>query len=1097
MTSMAVWDFSQAHNLNTILTANSYSFRGFLEKLYGEESLVSSEINSLFGQAKKLFQINSIQEAFDYLESRISDELAALFPLITSNLYLSQEQVNEIKSTLDKNLNNIYPTSNNNGLNECVALYLQGLFDLNFDQSFEYNYKGIFNICGSAVPILKGKIYLYEHTNFQDELDYKDRVLFAIICYEAIADFKASAINANIFRNGFHSELGNILCHNTDLLGIHDGRYYNYMRIMLDHRATNIQSRHICETTVHNLFYTLNTKTLEQAVKEDLSLDVAVEFNNRFSLLIEALLITKLSLSATGVDNYTPISQQYLNRLFKDFLYIQSLMPKYLSEIQITALRRHYIDAVYMILRNTLHAVIYRGITLDSIELENYSIAKHVGGMINEEYGEENKYVHLLYCMNELSQAVDNPTKLTTLNDHFYWFNIPQINKNKSAFNAYEKASKAGSISAKMGLSLSYYTNNQNTAVNKGKSANIELEMMKLNAPLLAFGVSIDMDFVLSGKSELPGITKDLVTDYIIQKLEKFDFSRPDMLLLHRKAYKEKIMHSMVEQQVDFSDEDALDDISKKQSATYLQDFINKHPFVKNMMLLFFQATEVTAIWSIAAQSDCLYSASYLFDDSNIQDISVFPFEFSDLINPDLNGYLLNPANWNLYGFNTENLTYLKDTIGSAVADKFYTACEDALETFTEYEAHIGEIIKSGKLPTIEQVGIFINLYICTMHLTKSLVKLPYTGNKTTHKKLTETFHKFWIEHSAMDWTTTGHTRLSDLFHSRTSNHMISRLINQFAEIRKRPELENILTSPSLAIKWSDSISEFLPNYDSPLGITFALYMQWCTKTFEAACKLDNHLDSNSTRFWVHWLYAQMYLHSSCYYDVEQQIQQKNMSRGEIQQKVLGMNQHKNFVLTLRRFMKNAIPLDECVIQFKRFLKRGSICAAEVYHAIRNGEMSGQQEFLPRNTSLMLRAATSLAQTESMQTISPTNRSVIAPYMMLILLMRHNENDALETREYLLSRLVEYKDAMALVFNVYYAYHNENKVSCTGHTLQEAVVLVREHAVAHRSTIQLLGMNIDDLTIKFPQSKMKFKVSEITPQQWLDAFGQSVEYFKI
>ncbi|MCP0917791.1 hypothetical protein MUB04_14745 [Acinetobacter indicus] len=1100
MTSMAIWDFNQHANLHTATKPQAFSFRDFLVKEYGTEKQVSSEVKSLFNQAKKIFNIHSIEDAIDYLDSRVGNDLKELFPLLTGKLFLTQDDIDKIKLTLDRNLTEIYSSvPGNKGINECLSLYLRGLYQLNFDTTYEYVYKGLFNIIGSVVPILKGKIIPFDDTLFQDELDYQDRVLFSIILYETIVKIKASANNSRIFKNGFSTELGNILCHNANLFGIAgDHLYYNYVRILLDHRRGCSQSRHVCDSVDHNLFYTLNTKTLEQAAQEHSDIDTGVEFDKYFAQLLEGLCVLKLSASVTGIDNSHQIARQYVYRLYKDFLYIQTLMPKHLPEMQLKALRRSYIDAIYLTLRNVLHEVVFRAVLIENLEIILYEVATHLEDMILEEYGEQNKYAHLIFTMKELGKAVENPIKSAKLNDHFYWFNTPYILTNTTALAAYEVAANAGSLSAKTCLSICYYLDNKNTAANKAKAAAIELELMELNAPILSLGVSFDLNEVLSGKSDLPGITKESVTKYLLKKQEEGDFSRPHMLVHYRNFHKSQIIEALAEK---FQSADNIDlySATSEQSIEYFTVFADKFPFVKNTMMLIEYATETTAIWSMAAESGCVLSAYYLMEDSEKKEISVFPFELEDLINPDQEGFLLNPANWNRYGLNTKQMNYIKDSISLSVINKLYDSCEDAIDLFEKYESYIGEIIKAGKLPNIVQVGIFINLYMCLLHMTYNLIALPFTGNKIRHKDLSETIHKFWLDRSAMDWSVIGHTRLVDLFKTRNVNNMLKRLVSAFADTRKQHQLENILVAPGLATRWADSIVELLPEYDSTVGIVFAQYMQWCTQTIQSACKTENHLDTATTRLWTSWVYSLIFLHSHGYYDVEQQIQKNNMSREAIQSKTVGMNQHKKFVNSIRRLMKNTIPLNECVEEFKHILCRGSVGAAEIYHAMMNTDMPGRKEFFPHNTAYLLRAAASIAQTESVQFISPSTRSVIGPYMMLILLMRNNEGneETLETREFLLDSLVRYKDAMGLIYNVYSAYHSEDKISSTGHTLEEAVALAREHAIAHRHIIQLLGVKLDDLTIKFPQAKVKFKLSEITPAQWLEAFTYSTDYFNI
>lgn len=1098
MTSMAIWDFGQPKNQHIALKPKPFSFREFLKRQYGVENEVSSEVKSLFGQAKAMFDIGSIEEAFDYLETRIDDELVELFPLITGSLYLTLEQREKIEEVIDTNLISTYPVSSNTGLNECLALYLRGLYELNFDTSYECVFKGIYNICGSVVPFINGKITPVESTTFQDELDYQDRVLFSIIIHEFVANLKASAINSRLFKSGIYTELGNPLCHNLDMLGMaKEGAIYNYMRIVLDYRNAHTQSRFISDSLDYNLFYTQNTKTLEQASLDDASINVGDLFDHHYNLIMESLTIIKLSQSITGIDNALHIFQHYACHLYKNFLYIQSLMPKFLAEMQYTALRRHYIDAMALVLRNIMQEVIYLNATLDHIEIVFYEIAKHLESMVLAEYGEQNKYCHILYCFNELGKAVDNPIHRTNLKEYFHWFNVNHIQANKTLFNTYETAAKAGSLSAKLGLTLSYSMSNKNTAVSKAKAVALEAELMETSAPLLSFGVSFDLNAVFSGKLEFPGINKDTSVTYINKKIHAYDFSRPDMVVRYRN-FKHELMVDEVEEKLEADSSLDVEEFTGQQAIDYLNNFANEFPFVKNTMALLERATESTAIWLIAAECGCPLSAYYLFDNIPGVGINAFPFEFKDLINPDLQGYLLNPANWNRYGVDMQRMDFIKHKIDKSVCDKFYESCEHSMEVFEEYEHYIGQIIKSGNLPSIEQVGIFINLYMCLMHLARNLSLMNIIIDKARHKELSVTFHKFWIDHSVMDWNAVSHTRLTDVFNTRSSNQMLNRMINMFIESRQRPELDNILALPALAIKWCDSLAEFLPNFDTPLGIVCTQYLQWSTQTIQAACKADNHLDSNSSRLWTNMLYSLIFLHSHVYFDVEQQLQKKNMSREDIQNKTMGINQHKKFVHNMRRILKNTLTLDECLDEFKRILCRGSIGAAEVFHSILNSEMAGKEEFFPHNTAIMLRAASTIAQTETVQFISPNVRSSIAPYMMLILIMRlsEGEEETLETRKYLLDCLVRYKDAMGLVFNVYDAYHSETKVASTGYAFEDAVALVREHAVAHRHIIQLLGVKLDDLTIKFPQAKLKFKLSEITPEQWLEALTQSDEYFK-
>lgn len=1098
MTSLAIWDFRQPKNLNIATTNRSFTFRDFLAKQYGERGYVSGEVKSLFEQAKKMFNINSIDEAFDYLESRASDELKGLFPLITRSIFLTQNQVDEIKLIIDGYLIEVYPKSRNNGINECLALYMLGLYELNFDTTLEYIYKGLFNIAGSVVPFLNGKIQPTESQEFEDELDYKDRVLFSIIIHEVVTNLKVSANNSRIFKSGFSSELGNVLCHSTELFGIASrNEYYNYMRILLDPPSAHIQSQYIGDSLDFNMFYTLNTKSLEQAANDDSTIDIAEQFDKYFKQILENLCTAKLSVSVTGIDSAVNVTRQFLCKLYKDFLYIQSLMQKYLPEIQLKALRRQYIDVAYLILRNTLQEVIYRTMKLEHIEIVLYEIASHLETLVLEEYGAQNKYNHLLFCFKELDSAVNDPTKYSKLQDHFYWFMTPNILNNKNALLAFETAANAGSISAKMNLSLCYYMNNKNTAVYKAKAAKSELELMELGAPTLSLGVSLDVDEALYDNADLPGFNKDIAMEYLLKKQDNYDFSRPDMIVHTRDFYKKKILDE-IDEKVRTGESVDVEEMSSEKALVYFINFANKFPFVKNTMKMVSFGTEITAVWSIAAESGCSLSSYYLLADSEGVDISPFPFEFEDLTNPDLTGYLLNPSNWNRYGLIVDQMEYVKGSIGQTVINQTYDSCDRAMEVFSKYENHIGEILQSGKLPSIEQVGIFINMYMCLMSLAHFIVMLPYTGNKVRHKELSENLHKFLVDRSVLDWRVIGHTRLADIFTSRTGSNTLKRMVDMFAESRFRPNIDNILALPSLSVKWSDSLSDYMPKYDSPLGVVFAQYIQWCTQTLQAACKVDNHLDSTTSRLWSTWIYSLTFLHANCFYDVEHHIVKANMSREHIPHKTLGMNQHKKFVETLRRFMKNTIPLNVCIEELTYLIKRGSVGAAEIYHAMLHSALPGRRDYFPHNTALLIRAASSIAQTESIQFITPNVRSVMAPYMMLVLLLRHSEGQVatLETREFILNSLVRHKDAMGLVFNAYSAYHSENKISSTGHTLEQAVALVRENATAHRHIIQLLGVKLDDLTIKFPQAKMKYKLSEITPHQWLDAFVRSGEYFK-
>lgn len=1099
MSVLPVWNFEKGKTFDLILKPEKLDFHEFLTEQFSTVGSILADSETLINIAIERYSFTEGMAGIaSYLNDILHPELKDIFTNVSTRLYVDLELINEIDKTLTKYIYADEP--NKGGLNQCVALFLKGLLEYSFYNGSEYLFRGMFYISGAILPFFKGQIPEFSETAFGNEQDYKERVLFSVLMNKYVQYIRRSTIAAKTFSVGYLTELDNVLNKSTDFLGVNGAEKlrFNSMRLIMRRDRVQDALSYLNEFVTFNPRYTIAKKTLEELGKEYSSVDIEKEFDKTFTRLISGIILNDLLYCGTGLSNQEDTQTELVIMVVKDYQFIASLLSKYCPEKQIESVNEYLINTVYTILRDILLNLANNYKTLNSIEIPIFELSKYIEQLAKTTYGEENRYMHVFFCINEIAKHSVSVNQNIDQKTYLYWHTPALINSSLVARETFTKASDLGSTSARVCLKLAYTNSHTNKTEKLKLSAKMDMDSIEKGYPLGVMGINYDLTDIWKNIT-VPGIENEKVKSHIVEKLLKFEMYLPDLVGLYLPTLKSEVAQKNPE--IDECNVEGIPESLHK----WHQFLLTKFPFLVNQLYSYKGMDEELSLYCMCADlgaKDIIFKIS----DTEKQELYLNYFDqftatLSDLTNKDTIPYYLHTDNWYRFKYpclNGNELVPLK------LAQKIESSILREFEVYNQYENFLAEKLKSGELPSSEEVGVAINFITHLMYISEFTITSEKVIDRQLFKKLSDHIFEFWVSHSSSDFRYMNVKKLSDMYFSR-GNNLLLKLNKCTSESKGRADRENILVSPTIALRFIDTIIEFSPSYDSVMGVVYSLYLQISHNVLNEAIRKDNHVDSAICKLYTTWLYSLIFVNSACYYGVEYHIESNKLSKKDVQANAAKIEQQDLYIQSTRRMLANIDSINHCVSELENLIFRGSIYASEIYHGIANSSFIGKSEFMPVTSVALLKVAENLSQKFTVESISLGGRSIILPYLSLLLFMYQEEENPEQPvgfitdeklRLLLLNELVKNNDIYGLIYDAHIASCSPNKVSATGAELAVCIDRIKNVALYHKTEIQLLNSASDDYVIKFPQAKQKYKLSEIDSKEWLFLFIASNDILK-
>lgn len=1066
------------------------TFKDFFNKLWSDVDKDITDTQMLIRQVCEKFDLDGVTSLIDYVDERLSDNLKALFFEITQAFHFTHERLVEIRTELESEVHK--PSDVNNGVNQCVAMWLLGAYEAAFNETYHFNYLYASYTLGATLPFFNGEIPTFTATEIKTESEYKDRVIISALINDIQTMVRKAIVSIDLFNNSDISELGNPLRTDASLFGFGCNLIYNSMRLVVQQHYTMPTMVYFLEYSQFNPRYHTNKDTLKDISEKYPEFNVADEFNKTFSRMINALTLANMSEAGALNLPVRDAAPRILATLIKDYQFIKDYLGEYCHETQIRSLKKQMVDVCFFIYKKTVKNLSSLSLNVESVEFEMFELLSFFEDLSEQVYGPENKMAHIVYAMKNYKRAITPINLASVLDQHAPpgQVNIDDENMRK----IFKIAVDSGSISAKMQLRCVFNTSKKNTVQNLKLALDWDAEDIEKKYLLGAIGGTYDLVGLFLDNKDNAGELSETIRNYIRTKVLEGDLSYPEFAVRLIKEIKEKAIkdkHNIELREKDWSTE-TLDD---------WRDHICKYfPYLRNRMLTHKDITAECAMLSLLGELGSPLATVSLNCEAQpnvfFEQLAPICLTLDKLTNPKTMPYYLMTDNWFRYAISFNELLDHHPKNETQIVEYI----KRMFLEFEEFELHIQSIIVRGEMPSIELSGIGVNFIHYLLHLSYTFNGSNQNFDRHLHRETTEYIYNFWANRSSLYLNAVSISKLSD-FISGQSNRLLIGFIKSADLIRASNHRVNILSNPITSYHFLDSLAEFTPNFDSPLGLIYTIYLSYIEKALYAAMEEENHIECVNANYYCRYLYGLICSHSNVSSDVADtlkhtpttSIDKKHLGHIDRQGRSKALTAHQVRIDATRKILNNIKPLDLCVLELKKMVMRGGTYAAQTYHLISTSNLNNRETFMPFDSKLLEVCISTLSQRPTIDYLTKNQFLVSKPYMCLALFLYDEEKESYQFDEdmrlYLLEILVRYGDIFAIAYDAYTATISKERISMTGVKLHDAIELLRQVTLNNKSLIQVLeSAGTNEFSYKFIHAKQKTKVQDITPKDWMYAF---------
>jgi hypothetical protein len=1089
MSVLPVWNFRRSPFYDVITKTKPETFKEFLTAIWTNVERDLTDTQLLIDAACEKFGIDDVNGLIEFTDSRLSETLQNLFLEVTQSFFFKPDRLIEIRALLEREIKN--PLDKENGVNHCVAMWLMGTFEGAFNDSYDFPYLNAFYTQGATLPLFNGEIPEYSQTQIKTETEYKDRVIFSVLINDLQVMARKAVSMLGLFTNGDLSELGNILRTDTSLFGLGGSSVYNHMRLIVQMYYTLHTANYFTEYHQFNPRYHTNKDNLQQIHEKYPNFDVQQEFDTTYTRMINMLTI--INLSATGMIPFYLKNNGaiYFAILFKDYQFIENYLEEYCSKNQVISLRKRLVDSGYLIYKDILKTLAIEASSFNLVEGIFYELLPFFETLAEQVYGPENHMAHVIFAMKKCQETLLLPPNVPATNsEYLYWSAQPKIYDDLAARQAFETAAKAGSISARIQLKCAFLQSKNDTIKNSQTAMDWDLEGIMNKNSLGSIGLTYDMIGLFIENQNNAGEHSELVREYIREKIVGGDLGFP--------AFAVSLIEELKQDAT--NENDAINFYESELSAETVDgwhSFIcNIFPYLKNRMLTHKKISAECALLTMCGELGSPYATITLNyeapKDIFFEMLAPVCPSLERLTNPKTMPYYLMTDNWFRFAhdYASEECQHPKNAI------RIIHYIDGMFDLFEQFEAHVQTIIDKGEIPSIELVGVGINFVQYLFYLSQLILDLEKPFDRHIYRDTTEQIFNFWSKRSSLDMGAVSINKLADFMPGR-QNRLLCNLTKGVASTRLSSSRINVLCNALTAHQFLDALSEFSPYFDSPLGVIYTIYISYIEKVFYEALKQQNHLECMNISLYVRYLHSLIYANSNVFTDVIQNVKQsaseKNPGKLDIQGKTKAIASHQAYIDNTRKILANTKSMEECVLELKKIVVRGSSYAAEIYHFVSVSSLNGRPTFMPFDSYLLQCCMNILSQRPMVDYLSRNQQIISMPYMALNLFLYNEEESKFsldeDARAYLLKTLVSYGEIFALAYDAYTAAISPDNVSMIGTSFEDALNRLKSALANNKSVIQLLeSPSKHEYSYKFIQSKQKFKIQDITCKDWMYCF---------
>lgn len=1090
MSALPLWSFRRSPYSDIVTRPKPESFKEFLTKLWSEVDRDTTDTQILINSACEKFKLKDVWSLIDYADSRLSKSLQALFLEVTQSFLFKLDRIAEIHSKLTDEINN--PVDSSNGMNQCVAMWLMGAYHAAFNETSDFHYLHTSYKLGATLPLFNGEFPDFSSTEIKTESEYKDRVIFSILLNDYQVLTRKAIFALGIFKHGDISEFGNVLRTDASLFGFGESLIYNSMRLVVQQHYSMPTAIYYVDYNQFNPRYYNNTDTLKSISEKHPEFNISDEFDKTYTRMINMLTFTNMSVTGTLNLQLKDVVPRILVTLIKDYQFIEDYLEQYCHETQVNSLKKQLLNACYFAYKDLLQNIAERNQTLDNIELVLFEQLNFFEDLAEQVYGPKNKMVHVIYAVNKCHHAINMLSQSASISDIHYWGGQLKIADEEHAREVFEIAANAGSISAKLQLRIAFNQSKKNTAHNLNMALKWDLEDHRKDCSLGAIGGTYDIiGLFLDGKDNA-GELSESIREYIRYKVLKGDLGFPEFVVKVIKEIKEEATEQLPELSlpVDKWSQNTLDE---------WQNRICKYfPYLRNRMLTNKNITAECALLSLLGELGCPLATVSLNYEANSEaffdHLAPVCVTLEKLTNPKTMSYYLMIDNWFRYALNFNSLKQYQPKNAIRIVEYL----KSMFSTFEELEAHIKSIIDQGEMPSIELTGITINFTQYLMYLSNLFNEFDNAFDRHLHRETSEYIYEFWSKRCALDLNAVSISKLSDFISGRPHQVLLD-WIKSTKTIQTFNSRVNILLNPITTHAFLDSIAEFTPEFDTPLGLIYTIYLSYIEKALYAAMEEQNRLECMNVNSYARLLHSLICAHSNVYTDISENLkhapttEKKHLGHIDRQGRSKALTAHQSHIDATRKILANTKSIDECVLELKKLVLRGSSYSAQIYHSISTSKLNGREKFMPFDSILLQACMGILSQRPLVEYLNRYQLLMSKPYMCFALFLYDEENSRYQLDEdvrlYLLKHLVHYGDIFAVAYDAHTAAVSADRISMTGSTFEDSIDQLRRITAKNKSLIQLLeSAGKNEFSYKFLHSKQKFKIHDIKGKDWMYAF---------
>ena len=1087
MSALPLSSFRSSPFCEIVIKSKPETFKDFLNSIWTDIEIDRSDTQPLVNAACEKFGFGDVHELIEFADARLSPQLKDLFLEVTQSFHFEPSRLIEIRALLESEIKK--PSDPENGINQCVAMWLMGAFEGAFHESYDYLYLSAFYRQGATLPLFNGQIPEYSSTQIKTETEYKDRVIFSVLINDQQVLARKAISSLGLFSYGDLSEFGNILRTDVSLFGLgKNDLVYNQMRMIIQQHFTVREILHWTEYVQFNPRFFTNTDTLQQIHEKYPDFNVAEEFDKTLSRLTNMLPV--ISLSAIGmIPPYLHnCGSTFMAMLCKDYQFIEHYLDQYCSEPQIDALRKTLVQSCYLIYKDILQTITRRPSSFHSVEYVVFELLPFFENLVEQLYGPENHMVHVVFAIRKLHQAISQPSTPVGNSEMVYWGSQPKIYDDLDARKAFQTAAKAGSISARLQLKRAFSHTKKDTAQNLQTAMDWDLEGIRNKNSLGSIGITYDFIGLFVENQNNAGDHSGLVRDYIREKVVSGDLGFPEFTVHVIEEFKQAAQAK--NRAINFDNPEL-----SPETLDAWRDFIcNIFPFLKNRMLTHKDISAECAFLTLCGELGSSYATlslnSKAKDDVFYEMLAPVCASLETLTNPKNAPYYLMTDNWFRFtqDYSTEDCQNPKNAI------RIIHYIDRMFLLFEEFEAHVQSILDKGQLPSIQLVGVGVNFIQYLFHLSKLMLDLEKAFDRHIYRETTEQIFKFWSDRYSMDANAASMVKLSDLI--TRPNRLIYSLIRTALATRTLSTRTNVLCNPITPHAFLEAMNEYSPSFDSPMGIIYTIYLIYIEKVLYEAMGEQNHVECLNINIYAQYLHSLIVAHSNVFSDITQAVKNNSTdskpAQLDLQNKAKAMASNQTFIENNRKILANTKSLEDCVLDLKQLVLRGSAFASEIYHQISVSNLNGRENFLPFDSMMLQCCMNILSQRPMVEYLTRRQQQVAIPYMSFNLFLYDEEESKFLTEDivrcYLLKTLVSYGDIFSLAYDAHTAAISPNKISMIGTKFEDAIIHLKSVLATNKSVIQLLESAKHEYSYKFIQSKQKFKIQDITPKDWLSCF---------